>query len=261
MTGKGTACRTGGLRLPLLAHSLTFPIMGRQLNPLKALMIGTLCMGLVATGTLYFRGFLTLRGLQPSGEETATRQAKAWEAERDRRIAARAKIDVAKAYAELQRKAGAGDRDAQMLLGSILLIGMEEVVQLDPANGLRTSSSDQLEALVGKKYDELLEQPFMNVPLVPPDQQAGQQWLEKAARQGQVEAQVLLARELENSDAPQALRWIMTADRGLGADNPPLLVSTYELRNVLRWRLLGKLSPEQVAEAQRQATYFRPTKQ
>ena len=261
MTGKGTAYRTGVCGCPSWLADLPYPIMGRQLNPLKALIIGTFCMGLVATGTLYFRGLLTLGELQPSGEAAARRQAQAWEAERERRIAARPKIDVSKAYAELQRKAGVGDTDAMLLLSSILMVGMEEIIQIDPANGLRTSSSDQLEILVGKQFDELFEQPFTNVPVVRPDPIHARLLLEKAARQGQAEAQVRLAHELEHSDPPQALRWIMIADRGWPADKPTIFVGTDELRNELRTRLLGRLSPEQVAQAQYQATYFRPTKQ
>jgi hypothetical protein len=53
----------------------------------------------------------------------------------------------------------------------------------------------------------------------------------------------------------------MIADRGWPADKRTILVSTNELRNELRTRLLGRLSPEQVAQAQYQATYFQPTKQ
>jgi TPR repeat protein len=228
---------------------------------LKPLIIGTLLMGLIALATLAIRGFVTLSELDQSGEEAASRQAKQWEAERERRIAARAKIDVAKAYSELQRKAGVGDTDAMLLLSSILMVGMEEIIQIDPANGLRTSSSDQLEILVGKQFDELFEQPFTNVPVVRPDPIHARLLLEKAARQGQAEAQVRLAHELEHSDPPQALRWIMIADRGWPADKPTIFVGTDELRNELRSRLLGRLSPEKIAEAQYQATYFRPTKQ
>jgi TPR repeat protein len=230
-------------------------------SPLKPLIIGMLGMALTAIVTLTLHGIMTLGELQQRGYDEASRQAKEWEDERARRIAARAKIDVAMAFAELRRKAGAGDPDAQFLLGSILLVGMADVIQIDPATGLRISSSEQLEALVGKKFDELHEQPFMNLPAVPPDQQAAQRWLERAARQGQAEAQVRLAHELENSDPPQALRWIMIADRGWPTDRPTILVGTDELRNELRRRFLGTLSPEKIAEAQRQAVYFRPTKE
>jgi TPR repeat protein len=218
-------------------------------------------MGLIALATLAIRGIVTLSEHQQSGEEAALRQAKQWEAERERRIAARPKIDVAKAYGELQRKAATGDHDAMLLLSSILMVGMEEVIQIDPANGLRTSSSDQLEILLGKQFDELLEQPFTNVPVVRPDPIAARLLLEKAARHGQAEAQVRLAQELENSDPKQALRWIMIADRGWPAEKRTIFFSTNDLRNELRSRLLGKLSPENIAEAQYQATYFRPTQQ
>ncbi len=261
MAGKGTACRAGVCGCPFWAADLSGLMAERHRNPLKPLVVGTLFMGLIALATLAIRGIMTLSEHQQSGEEAALRQAKQWEAERERRIAARPKIDVSKAYGELQRKAATGDRDAMLLLSSILMIGMEEVIQIDPANGLRTSSSDQLEILVGKQFDELLEQPFTNVPVVRPDPIAARLLLEKAARHGQAEAQVRLAHELEKSDPTQALRWIMIADRGWPADKRTILVSTNELRNELRTRLLGRLSPEQVAQAQHQATYFRPTQQ
>ncbi len=261
MAGKGTVCRTGVCGCPFGAAALSDVMAERHHNPLKPLVVGTLFMGLIALATLAIRGIVTLSEHQQSGEEAALRQAKQWEAERERRIAARPKIDVAKAYGELQRKAATGDHDAMLLLSSILMVGMEEVIQIDPANGLRTSSSDQLEILVGKQFDELLEQPFTNVPVVRPDPIAARLLLEKAARHGQAEAQVRLAQELENSDPKQALRWIMIADRGWPAEKRTIFFSTNDLRNELRSRLLGKLSPENIAEAQYQATYFRPTKQ
>ncbi len=147
MAGKGTVCRTGVCGCPFGAAALSDVMAERHHNPLKPLVVGTLFMGLIALATLAIRGIVTLSEHQQSGEEAALRQAKQWEAERERRIAARRNVDVAKAYGELQRKAATGDHDAMLLLSSILMVGMEEVIQIDPANGLRTSSSEQLEIL------------------------------------------------------------------------------------------------------------------
>jgi TPR repeat protein len=225
-------------------------------NPLKPLISGMLGMGLAAVVALTLHGFLRLSDLQASRIAEAEQTWKTAEAERLKRVAARAKIDLTKAYGDLRRKAAGGDRDAQLLLGSILLIGMEEVVRIDPATGLRVSSADQFEAFVGKHFDELHEQPFTNVPAVPADPTAARHWLERAARQGQLEAQVRLAKELEPTAPREALRWIMIADRGWPPEKWPILINTHELRDELRQRLLNQFSPEQAAETQQQAAGF-----
>lgn len=239
------------------------PITGtmapEQRDPLKPLIYGMLGMALAAVAALALRGFAGLHETEASSSAEAEQMWKNAEAERQKRIAARVKIDLTKTYGDLSRKAAGGDRDAQLLLGSILLIGMEELVQIDPATGLRAGSAHQFEAFVGKFFDELHEQPFTNVPTVPADPTAARHWLERAARQGQPEAQVRLAKELEPTVPLEALRWIMIADRGWAPEKPTMLINTYELRDELRRRLLNQFSPEQVAETQRQAACFQAT--
>lgn len=239
------------------------PITGtmapEQRDPLKPLIYGMLGMALAAVAALALRGFVRLHETEASSSAEAEQMWKNAEAERQKRIAARVKIDLTKTYGDLSRKAAGGDRDAQLLLGSILLIGMEELVQIDPATGLRAGSAHQFEAFVGKFFDELHEQPFTNVPTVPADPTAARHWLERAARQGQPEAQVRLAKELEPTVPLEALRWIMIADRGWAPEKPTMLINTHELRDELRRRLLNQFSPEQVAETQRQAARFQAT--
>ncbi|MFM9146924.1 MAG: hypothetical protein ACKORI_02190 [Verrucomicrobiota bacterium] len=228
------------------------------MTPLKrgAATIVLLCVTLVVV-----RGCVALRETAAERQEAALRKVREnqrrYEEQQERARLARRKIDVGALYEALRKNAEAGDPDAQFLMGVIMTKGMKGVVSGETGAMVFTV---YFPALIGEPMPQLHEVNITNVPMVPADPPAGRRWYERAARQGQTEAQVWLAYDLSQKGLHlEGLTWILIADRIRSAGGrAPTWDYTDAMRDNLRESFQRQLSDKDEAEARRRADAFKP---
>ncbi len=228
---------------------------------MRPLTVGLTGMLLFCVFGLAVRGCVTMRETAAERQEAALRAAqenqRRYDEEQERARLARRKIDVGALYDTLRKNAEAGDPDAQFLMGVIMTKGMKGVVSGETGAMVFTV---YFPALIGEPMPQLHEVNVTNVPVVPADPPAGRRWYERAARQGQTEAQVWLAYDLSQK-GPQleGLTWILIADRIRSAGGrAPTWDYTDAMRDNLRESFQRYLSDKDESEARRRADAFRP---
>lgn len=154
--------------------------------------------------------------------EEAAAQAKAAEAARARDRAAldalqakKRPLDVGAAFGRLRRKAEGGDPDAQALMGFIFLLGMNNVLAVDPRTYGVTASTKHASALIGEDIGpRMFDTRFESIPTLPPNRIQGLQWYERAAYQGHRGAQAsLAAAHVGHPTAFIGYKWALVASK------------------------------------------------
>lgn len=263
-------------------------------NPLKPLIFGMLVMGFVALGTLTIRGAISLRAEEEARQEQNRREREAtqqrWRDEQAQRQAAEARrrseaeaarlrseqeaaaaraaaaaekltFDVSAGFEKMLHRAAAGDPHAQYLVGYVYFVGMDRIVQVRDSKVV-AQNPIVLTALNGGM---LGSRQIISPPTFKRDQKVASTWLERAAVQGHRGAQVLLATTHLNNgqgDRKLAYQWL------LACEGPPILPNELKLSNPppgviasMKENVRKSLTPEQVAEAEKQAKAFQPKKE
>ena len=266
-------------------------------NPLKPLIFGMLAMGLVAIGTLTIRGAISLQEQEARRQEQNRREREAtqqrWHDEQAQRQAAEARrrseaeaarlrreqeaaaslpaaasatlekltFDVSAGFEKMLHRAAAGDPHAQYVVGYVYFVGMDKIVQVRDSKVV-AQNPIVLTALNGGM---LGSRQIVSPPTFKRDQKTACSWLERAALQGHRGAQVLLAMAHLNNgqgDRKLAYQWLITCE------GPPILTNELRLSNPppaiiasMKENVRKRLTPEQVADAEKQAKSFQPKKE
>ena len=165
------------------------------------------------------------------------------------------------AFDKTVHRAASGDPHAQYLLGYLYLVGMDKIVQVRDAK-LFIYNRLMVATLTGEDPSDIR---LVSVPAFSSDRKVAEKWLERASLQGHRGAQIMLATSLltdiKGDDAP-AYRWLLTSE------GPPLIPDEVRFFNPppasrasMKENVRKRLSPEQVAEAEKMAKEFQPKKE
>jgi hypothetical protein len=170
-------------------------------------------------------------------------------------------VDLRAAFDKTVHRAASGDPHAQYLLGYLYLVGMDKIVQVRDAK-LFIYNRLVVATLTGEDPSDIR---LVSVPAFSSDRKVAEKWLERASLQGHRGAQIMLATSLltdiKGDDAP-AYRWLLTSE------GPPLIPDEVRFFNPppasrasMKENVRRRLSPEQVAEAEKMAKEFQPKKE
>ncbi|NBN95604.1 MAG: hypothetical protein EBV31_08340 [Verrucomicrobia bacterium] len=170
-------------------------------------------------------------------------------------------VDLRAAFDKTVHRAASGDPHAQYLLGYLYLVGMDKIVQVRDAK-LFIYNRLVVATLTGEDPSDIR---LVSVPAFSSDRKVAEKWLERASLQGHRGAQIMLATSLltdiKGDDAP-AYRWLLTSE------GPPLIPDEVRFFNPppasrasMKENVRKRLSPEQVAEAEKMAKEFQPKKE
>lgn len=170
-------------------------------------------------------------------------------------------VDLRAAFDKTVHRAASGDPHAQYLLGYLYLVGMDKIVQVRDAK-LFIYNRLVVTTLTGEDPSDIR---LVSVPAFSSDRKVAEKWLERASLQGHRGAQIMLATSLltdiKGDDAP-AYRWLLTSE------GPPLIPDEVRFFNPppasrasMKENVRRRLSPEQVAEAEKMAKEFQPKKE
>ncbi len=189
-------------------------------------------------------------------------------AEKERREAAEAAakaeqvkrrpIDVTAAFTKKLHQAQAGDPNAQHLIGYIYYLGMDRIVETS-GNGLALYRRTVVTMLVGEDPEIRL---LVSAPTFKRNDEVAAKWFERAALQGHRGAQTYLG--ITNAGRGKydlAYLWMLIADGPALPDEINLPLPPVAARNSMKDNFRKKLTPEQVAEAEKKAKEFKAKKE
>ncbi len=189
-------------------------------------------------------------------------------AEKERREAAEAAakaeqakrrpIDVTAAFTKKLHQAQAGDPNAQHLIGYIYYLGMDRIVETS-GNGLAIYRRTVVTMLVGEDPEI---SPLVSAPTFKRNDEVAAKWFERAALQGHRGAQTYLG--ITNAGRGKydlAYLWMLIADGPALPDEINLPLPPVAARNSMKDNFRKKLTPEQVAEAEKKAKEFKAKKE
>jgi hypothetical protein len=189
-------------------------------------------------------------------------------AEKERREAAEAAakaeqakrrpIDVTAAFTKKLHQAQAGDPNAQHLIGYIYYLGMDRIVETS-GNGLAIYRRTVVTMLVGEDPEIRL---LVSAPTFKRNDEVAAKWFERAALQGHRGAQTYLG--ITNAGRGKydlAYLWMLIADGPALPDEINLPLPPVAARNSMKDNFRKKLTPEQVAEAEKKAKEFKAKKE
>lgn len=268
-------------------------------NPFKPLIVGTFIMLAVTTGVIFVDLVLDAKAEQERrraenqkryAEESARRQREfeqreaearqrrekqaeerrlaaeaSAKAEKERREAAakaeqakRRPIDVTAAFTKKLHQAQAGDPNAQHLIGYIYYLGMDRIVETS-GNGLAIYRRTVVTMLIGEDPEF---RPLVSAPTFKRNDEVAAKWFERAALQGHRGAQTYLG--ITNAGRGKydlAYLWMLIADGPALPDEINLPLPPVAARNSMKDNFRKKLTPEQVAEAEKKAKEFKAKKE
>jgi TPR repeat protein len=189
-------------------------------------------------------------------------------AEKERREAAEAAakaeqvkrrpIDVTAAFTKKLHQAQAGDPNAQHLIGYIYYLGMDRIVETS-GNGLAIYRRTVVTMLIGEDPEI---RPLVSAPTFKRNDEVAAKWFERAALQGHRGAQTYLG--ITNAGRGKydlAYLWMLIADGPALPDEINLPLPPVAARNSMKDNFRKKLTPEQVAEAEKKAKEFKAKKE
>ncbi len=189
-------------------------------------------------------------------------------AEKERREAAEAAakaeqakrrpIDVTAAFTKKLHQAQAGDPNAQHLIGYIYYLGMDRIVETS-GNGLAIYRRTVVTMLIGEDPEIRL---LVSAPTFKRNDEVAAKWFERAALQGHRGAQTYLG--ITNAGRGKydlAYLWMLIADGPALPDEINLPLPPVAARNSMKDNFRKKLTPEQVAEAEKKAKEFKAKKE
>jgi TPR repeat protein len=189
-------------------------------------------------------------------------------AEKERREAAEAAakaeqvkrrpIDVTAAFTKKLHQAQAGDPNAQHLIGYIYYLGMDRIVETS-GNGLAIYRRTVVTMLIGEDPEI---RPLVSAPTFKRNDEVAAKWFERAALQGHRGAQTYLG--ITNAGRCKydlAYLWMLIADGPALPDEINLPLPPVAARNSMKDNFRKKLTPEQVAEAEKKAKEFKAKKE
>lgn len=197
------------------------------------------------------------QALQARREQEAAAARKAAAAAAEEKLT----FDVSAGFQKMLHRAAAGDPHAQYLVGYVYFVGMDRIVLVRDSKVV-AQNPIVLTALNGGM---LGSRQIVSPPTFKRDQKVASTWLERAAVQGHRGAQVLLAMTHLNNgqgDRKLAYQWL------LACEGPPILPNELRLSNPppaviasMKENVRKSLTPEQVADAEKQAKAFQPKKE
>jgi TPR repeat protein len=163
--------------------------------------------------------------------------------------------DYATAYRLYLPRADAGDADAQMAVAEMYNLGQGVTQNYEQSVTYLRKAADQGHA----RAQFALSVMFYRGHGVPKDEKAAEMWARKAAEQGNGAGQYFLGTlYLEGTvvpkSIPDAFVWYTLSTRG---DNPRMVAAARKISDGLR----PKMSPSEVAEAEKRIAAFKPVKQ
>ncbi len=189
-------------------------------------------------------------------------------AEKERREAAEAAakaeqakrrpIDVTAAFTKKLHQAQAGDPNAQHLIGYIYYLGMDRIVETS-GNGLAIYRRTVVTMLIGEDPEI---RTLVSAPTFKRNDEVAAKWFERAALQGHRGAQTYLG--ITNAGRGKydlAYLWMLIADGPALPDEINLPQPPVAARNSMKDNFRKKLTPEQVAEAEKKAKEFKAKKE
>lgn len=192
-------------------------------------------------------------------EETERREREA----KDRREAAAAAkaeaekhrgIDLTAAFEKKLRQAEAGDANTQFLVGFVYYVGMNRIVGMRDSR-LTVFNKTVVTTLIG---EELANKPLVSIPTFTRNDQLAVKWFERAAAQGHQGAQAHLGMANANrGNYPQAYQWMLIAEGPRLPDELSLSTPPIGLRSSMKENFGKRLTPEQLAEAEKKAKEFK----
>ncbi len=205
---------------------------------------------------------------EKQAEERRLAAEAAAKAEKERREAAEAAakaeqvkrqpIDLTAAFTKKLHQAQAGDPNAQHLIGYIYYLGMDRIVETS-GNGLALYRRTVVTMLVGEDPEI---SPLVSAPTLKRNDEVAAKWFERAALQGHRGAQTYLG--ITNAGRGKydlAYLWMLIADGPALPDEINLPLPPVAVRNSMKENFRKKLTPEQVAEAEKKAKEFKAKKE
>lgn len=175
-------------------------------------------------------------------------------------------VDVGAAFGDLRRKAEGGDPDAQYLLGRIYAVGMQRVF-IKPPEG-RTGMGYATRLVVALTGEDPISPTarglrFASIPVIPANPDEATRWYERAALQGHRQAQCSLGQKfLLRPDPSDGYYWTLLAAEPMFLPSEAKLSDfTPELLRTMQKHGKDRMTPEQVAEAEKRAKAFKPKKE
>jgi len=192
----------------------------------------------------------------------------ATKAEKERREAAEATakaekamrepIDLAAAFGRKLHQAQAGDPSAQFLIGYVYNLGMDRIVGVRD-NRLTIYNRTVITKLTG---EELAIKPLVSVPTFARNDEVAAKWFERAAQQGHQGAQAYLGMaKAGRGQYEQAFLWMLISVGPSPHNEVDLLAPPIGVRNSMKDNYRSRLTPEQVAEAEKKAKEFKAKKE
>ena len=201
-------------------------------------------------------------------EERRLAAEAAAKAEKERREAAEAAakaeqlkrqpIDLTAAFTKKVNQAQAGDPNAQYLVGFIYYLGMDRIVGMRD-NRLTVYNRTVVTMLIG---EELAIKPLVSLPTFKRNDEVAAKWFERAALQGHRGAQTHLG--ISNAGRgkyDQAYLWMLISDGPALPGEINLPQAPAEVRNSMKENFRKRLTPEQVADAEKKAKEFKAKKE
>ncbi len=167
-------------------------------------------------------------------------------------------IDLTAAFTKKLHQAQAGDPNAQHLIGYIYYLGMDRIVETS-GNGLAIYRRTVVTMLIGEDPEI---RPLVSAPTFKRNDEVAAKWFERAALQGHRGAQTYLG--ITNAGRGKydlAYLWMLIADGPALPDEINLPLPPVAARNSMKDNFRKKLTPEQVAEAEKKAKEFKAKKE
>jgi TPR repeat protein len=167
-------------------------------------------------------------------------------------------IDLTAAFDKKLRQAEAGDPNTQFLVGFIYYVGMNRIVGMRDSR-LTVFNKTVVTTLIG---EELANKPLVSIPTFTRNDQLAVKWFERAAAQGHQGAQAHLGMANANrGNYPLAYQWMLIAAGPRLPDELSLSTPPIGLRSSMKENFGKRLTPEQLAEAEKMAKEFQPKKE
>lgn len=167
-------------------------------------------------------------------------------------------INLTAAFDRKLRQAADGDPNAQFLTGFVYYVGMDRIVATRDSR-LTVLNSQIVTLLIG---EPLATKPLVSIPTFKRNNEVAIRWFERAARQGHQCAQAHLSMaHAGRGDYAQAYQWMLVAEGPRLADEIAFGLPPISLRKSMQENFGKRLTPEQVADAEKQAKAFQPKKE
>lgn len=167
-------------------------------------------------------------------------------------------IDLTAAFDKKLRQAADGDPNAQFLTGFVYYVGMDRIVGTRDSR-LTVFNSQIVVLLIG---EPLATKPLVSIPTFGRNDEVAIRWFERAARQGHQCAQAHLGMaHAGRGNYVQAYQWMLVAEGPRLTDEVAFGLPPVQVRNSMKENFRQRLTPEQVAEAEKRAKEFKPTKE